>query len=125
MEARAELHGEFASSGDAAGESPSLPSDPLQRLEAELSQADGGQTGDERLYEEAQSLVEEAWSILTECLGIRDGLLEACQEIEQAMSSMQRRLGAPPPPAVEPNGLEPVPSDRQAVANGSNGTGVH
>lgn len=124
MEARAELHGEFAPSGDAAGESPSLPSDPLQRLEAELSQADGGQTGDERLYEEAQSLVEEAWSILTECLGIRDGLLEACQEIEQAMSSMQRRLGAPPP-AVEPDGLEPVPSDRQAAASSSNGTGVH
>jgi len=76
------------------------------------------------LYEEAQSLVEEAWSILTECLGIRDGLLEACQEIEQAMSGMQRRLGAQPA-VIEPDGLEPAPSDRQAVASGSNGTGVH
>jgi hypothetical protein len=76
--------------------SPSaIPSpDPLERLEAELGDQDGGRSSDERMYEEAQQLVEEAWGVLTECLGIRDGLLEACREVEQAMNGMQRRLGA-------------------------------
>jgi len=101
--------------------SAKLPSDPLQRLEVELGQQEGAQSGDERLYQEAQGLVEEAWGVLTECLGIRDGLLEACQEVERAMSNMQHRLGelsvaidadvdasAGPYANVEPRGSEPV-----------------
>jgi hypothetical protein len=84
----------FESSGDTGG-GRSIPSpDPLERLEAELGDQDGGRSSDERMYEEAQRLVEEAWGVLTECLGIRDGLLEACREVEEAMSGMQRRLGA-------------------------------
>ena len=79
---------------DADGGGLSPASDPLQRLEAELGEADGGQSGDERLYEEAQGLVEEAWSVLTECLSIREGLLDACREIERTMGGMQRRLGS-------------------------------
>ncbi len=91
----------FESSPDAgaAGDRRPIPipipsPDPLERLEAELGDQDGGRSGDERMYEEAQQLVEEAWGVLTECLGIRDGLLEACREVEQAMGGMQRRLGA-------------------------------
>ena len=98
-------------------------SDPLQRLEAELGEVDGGQSGDERLYEEAQSLVEEAWSILTECLGIRDGLLEACQEIERAMSSMQRRISALPI-ATEPADLK-LPAGLEPGHNESGHNGRH
>ncbi len=125
MEARrAGPHGDFEISGNANGESPSLPSDPLQRLEAELGEVDGGQSGDERLYEEAQGLVEEAWSILTECLGIRDGLLDACQEIERAMSSMQQRIDALPV-AIERDGSGPPPSGRRPVASSSNGAAAH
>lgn len=89
----------FESSGEtgATGEKRPIPipiPDPLERLEAELGDQDGGRSSDERMYEEAQRLVEEAWGVLTECLGIRDGLLEACREVEEAMSGMQRRLGA-------------------------------
>lgn len=124
MAARAAPHDDFESAGDADGESPIPPSDPLQRLEAELGETDGGQSGDERLYEEAQSLVEEAWSVLTECLGIRDGLLEACQEIERTMGGMQRRLGALAV-EIEPDGPEPQSggrsSGRPPATSSSNG----
>jgi hypothetical protein len=104
----------FESSGDtgATGEKRpiSIPiPDPLERLEAELGGQDGGRSSDEGMYEEAQRLVEEAWGVLTECLGIRDGLLEACREVEEAMSGMQRRLGALSF-AVEREGPEPVAS---------------
>ncbi len=77
----------------ANGESPSLPTDPLCRLEAELG-ASGRQPESERLHEETWRLLEEAWSLVTECLVIRDGLLEACQEVERTMGGIQDRLGA-------------------------------
>lgn len=77
----------------ANGESPSLPTDPLCRLEAELGAA-GRQPESERLHEETWKLLEEAWSLVTECLVIRDGLLEACQEVERTMGGIQDRLGA-------------------------------
>jgi hypothetical protein len=106
MAARAAPHEDFESPPHANGEGLSPPSDPLQRLEAELGEGDGGQSGDERLYEEAQGLVEEAWNVLSECLSIREGLLDACQEIERTMDGMQRRLSAMAV-ATEPNGREP------------------
>jgi hypothetical protein len=82
-------------SGDAGanGESPSLAADPLSRLEAELGAA-GRQPESERLHEETWKLLEEAWSLVTECLVIRDGLLEACREVERTMGGLQDRLGA-------------------------------
>ena len=81
--------------GDAGanGESLSLAADPLVRLEAELGAA-GRQPEGERLHEETWKLLEEAWSLVTECLVIRDGLLEACREVEQTMGGLQDRLGA-------------------------------
>jgi hypothetical protein len=106
-----------------SSESPSLPSDPLRRLEAELGEASGGQPDDERLYEEAQSLVEEAWSLVTECLVLRDGLLDACHEIEQTMDGIHRRLGALPV-AIELDGQERAHGEPIA-ASGSNGAGIN
>jgi hypothetical protein len=100
----------FESSGDIGATGDRRPiaiPDPLERLEAELGGQDGGRSSDEGMYEEAQRLVEEAWGVLTECLGIRDGLLEACREVEEAMSGMQRRLGALSF-AIDGEGPEPV-----------------
>jgi hypothetical protein len=139
MAARAARHEDFESPPNANGGGLSPPSDPLQRLEAELGEGDGGQSGDERLYEEAQGLVEEAWNVLSECLSIREGLLDACQEIERTMDGMQRRLSAmavaTAPDGREPDGPEPggsglggsEPDDPQSsnggrvVASSSNG----
>jgi hypothetical protein len=36
---------------------------------------------------------DEAWSILTECLVMREGLEQACTEIETAIGAVRRRLG--------------------------------
>jgi hypothetical protein len=82
-------------SGDvgANGESLSFAADPLVRLEAELGAVDGQPEG-ERLHQETWKLLEEAWSLVTECLVIRDGLLEACREVERTMGGLQDRLGA-------------------------------
>jgi hypothetical protein len=126
MEERAESRVNFESPEGANDKRPTLVPDPLERLEAELGQADGAQSGDERMYKEAQSLVEEAWSVLTECLGIRDGLLEACREVEEAMGSMQRRLGALSV-AIDAEGPEPSASLRSSASNpppaaGANGS---
>jgi hypothetical protein len=107
-----------------SSESPSPPPDPLRRLEAELGAASSGPSSDERLYEEAQSLVEEAWSLVTECLVLRDGLLDACHEIEQTMNGIQRRLGALPV-ASEPDGQERIANGERIAVNGSNGAGVN
>ncbi len=102
--------------GNGNGNSSSLASDPLQRLEAELeatgeppgsadgARPDGAQPDGARgLYEEAQRLLEEAWSIFTECQVMRDGLLVACQEIERTMDTIQQRLSGAPI-ATESNG---------------------
>lgn len=70
--------------------------DPLRRLEAELQRAGDERSDGERLHEQAWSLLEEAWGLVTECLVLRDGLLDACHEIEQTMDGIQRRLGALP-----------------------------
>jgi hypothetical protein len=70
--------------------------DPLRRLEAELQRAGGATADGERLHAQAWELLEEAWGLVTECLVLRDGLLDACREIEQTMDGVQRRLGALP-----------------------------
>jgi hypothetical protein len=71
-----------------------LDPDPLRRLEAELQRAGDARPEGERLHEQAWALLEEAWSLLTECLVLRDGLLDACREIEHTMEGIGRRLGA-------------------------------
>jgi hypothetical protein len=118
MAAPAASHGDPENLGLANGKGEHLAADPLRRLEAELGEADGVRADDERLYTEAQSLVEEAWSLVTECLVLRDGLLDACQEIEQTMEGIQRRLAALPfangqaqdvsPNGASVNGAAPV-----------------
>jgi hypothetical protein len=96
MAAPAASHGDSENLGLANGNDPRLPADPLRRLEAELGESNGARADDERLYAEAQGLVEEAWSLVTECLVLRDGLLDACHEIEQTMEGIQQRLAALP-----------------------------
>lgn len=97
MAAPAASHGDPEHMGLANGKDPRLPADPLRRLEAELGKSNGGRAADdEQLYVEAQGLVEEAWSLVTECLVLRDGLLDACHEIEQTMEGIQQRLVALP-----------------------------
>lgn len=121
MAARATPHDDFESPPNADGGGLSPPSDPLQRLEAELGEVDGGQSGDERLYEEAQGLVEEAWNVLSECLSIREGLLDACREIERTMGGMQSRLSAMAV-ATAPDGPEhggPELDGPQSPSNGA------
>jgi hypothetical protein len=80
-------------------------SDPLRRLEAELQSADPGHADVERLYEKTWTLLEEAWGLMTECLVLRDGLLDACREIEQTMDVVHNRLQALTPSiADQPHG---------------------
>ena len=63
--------------------------------------------------------------MLAECLSIREGLLDACGEIEQAMSDMQRRLGglelvAEPEESESPvrGGQAPASNGRVRASNG-------
>lgn len=87
-------HVAFDATNDAPGQTPSLPADPLSRLEAELGATGGDLPEGKRLHAETWGLLEEAWSLVTECLVIRDSLLEACQEVERTMGGIQDRLGA-------------------------------
>jgi hypothetical protein len=91
---RAALHVASAPAAGAGQELSDLARDPdpLRRLEAELQRAGGERSDGERLHEQAWSLLEEAWGLVTECLVLRDGLLDACHEIEQTMDGIQRRL---------------------------------
>jgi hypothetical protein len=108
--------------GGAGGELSDLArdADPLRRLEAELQRASGEHPDGERLYEQAWGLLEEAWGLVTECLVLRDGLLDACHEIEQTMDGIQRRLGALPT-APESGARGYATSDEQDVVRASNG----
>ncbi|MFZ1153905.1 MAG: hypothetical protein WAN93_03260 [Solirubrobacteraceae bacterium] len=117
---RAALHIAAGPAGGGGGESSDAEHDPdpLRRLEAELQRATGGEPSDgERLHEQAWSLLEEAWGLVTECLVLRDGLLDACNEIEQTMDGIQRRLGGLPA-ATEPNAQE------RLVAGGQDAVGA-
>jgi hypothetical protein len=42
---------------------------------------------------EASDVLDETWSILGECLALREGLDRACVEIQAAISSVRERLG--------------------------------
>lgn len=109
---RAALHIASGSVGGGDGESSDAEHDrdPLRRLEAELQRAGGKFSDSERLNEQAWGLLEEAWSLVTECLVLRDGLLDACHEIEQTMDGIQRRL------AALPAGAQPSPPERLETA---------
>jgi hypothetical protein len=115
MDASAARHAdsESSSNGNGNGNGHTHAPDPLNRLAAELTGTDPEQPGGARLQEEAQGLLEEAWGIFTECRVMRDGLLGACQEIEQTMDDIQRRLGGLSV-AIEP-------ASAQHTANGNGG----
>jgi hypothetical protein len=117
---RAALHVAPESEAGARGRLSDLArdQDPLRRLEAELQSADGGHAEVERLYEKTWGLLEEAWSLMTECLVMRDGLLDACREIEQTMDAVHGQLGTLSV-SVEPNARERLPASELDAANGS------
>jgi hypothetical protein len=119
---RAALHVAPKSAGGGGSDGSDLAHDPdpLRRLEAELQKASGERTDDERLHEQAWGLLEEAWGLVTECLVLRDGLLDACREIEQTMDGIQRRLGALPAVA-EPNAQERLAAGEHNAMNASRG----
>jgi hypothetical protein len=107
--------------GQGAHESSALPADPISRLEAEIERTD--QTAGATPPAETERLLEETWSLFTDCLVIRDGLLEACDEIERTMGGLQRKLG------TLPAGLEQdYPSGHAHPSNGAltqaNGNGA-
>jgi hypothetical protein len=112
MAASAERDVAFGATERANGDDLSLATDPLGRLEAELGAASSEQPEGKRLHEETWKLLEEAWSLVTECLVIRDGLLEACQEVERTMSGIQDRLGALPA-MIESDGREGPMTDQE------------
>jgi hypothetical protein len=116
-------------SATANGGAPTGTPDPLQRLAAEL-EATAEQRSTEReqpdgaeLYEEAHRLLEEAWSIFTECQVMRDGLLTACLEIERTMGSIQLRISGLPA-AIESNGNGHSANGKAALASSSNGAAL-
>ncbi len=119
---------QLASEPDGAGKGKlsdlARDGDPLRRLEAELQSADPGHADVERLYEKTWTLLEEAWGLMTECLVLRDGLLDACREIEQTMDAVGERLQALAP-AMAPAAREADASSRVVAgaplgASGSN-----
>jgi hypothetical protein len=117
---RAALHvaADTAVVGGGEGSDTLHDPDPLRRLEAELQKASSERTDGERLHEQAWGLLEEAWGLVTECLVLRDGLLDACHEIEQTMDGIQRRLGALPT-VVEPDAQEQLASGEQNATSAS------
>jgi hypothetical protein len=106
-----------------------LAADPLPRLESELESTDPGPDG-EVVEAQTRRLLEEAWSLFTKCVVLRDGLLEASGEIERTMAGLQRQLGALPV-AGEPNARQQANGRRRPVnGNGastssSNGASPH
>lgn len=65
----------------------------MKRAHDATARAKPRRPGDEP-SEEARRLLEEAWNVYAQCLVMRDGLLEACEAIEQAMREAQQRLAA-------------------------------
>jgi hypothetical protein len=117
---RAALHIASTPVSSADLESPDFAgdADPLRRLEAELQRV-ADCSDDERLHGQAWSLLEEAWGLVTECLVLRDGLLDACHEIEQTMDGIQRRLQPQPSTGQDVRGR--VAGDEQSAVSGSRG----
>jgi hypothetical protein len=93
MDPRAAPHAVSESSHTGVSEGRLQAADPLARLEAELGGAGAEREDAAALYQGAVELLEDAWSVFTECRVMRDGLLEACQEIERTMDAVERRLG--------------------------------
>jgi hypothetical protein len=61
---------------------------------------------------------DEPWELLTQCLMLRDGLIDACREVEQGMRETRRRLDAILP-EVEGRAEAPTPllrDDLESVA---------
>lgn len=124
---RAALHVASESAGATGGKAHDLAhdQDPLRRLEAELRDVGSERPDVERLYGQAWALLEEAWGLVTECLVMRDGLLDACREIEQTMEAVQLRLAALPAgfessDSPSNRAQSPVAVERDAL-NGPNG----
>jgi hypothetical protein len=122
---RAALHVATESDGGANGKLSDLArdGDPLRRLEAELQSADPGHADVERLYEKTWALLEEAWGLMTDCLVLRDGLLDACREIEQTMDVVHERLQALSPATLSiPQGSSASEHDVESAPVGVNGS---
>src|ERR1700731_395045 len=129
-DAGAPPHASVEVKGGGDDESSMLAAEPLRRLESELEWINCGRPDGAQGYAQTRRLLEEAWSLFTECLVLRDGLLEASKEIESTMDGLQRQLGALPV-AVEPNGHERA-NPREHLVNGnrtsasnSNGASPH
>jgi hypothetical protein len=126
MDASARQDDAHDGQGEGRQELAAQPADPISRLEAEIEGTDRQTDG--ASPQETERLLEETWSLFTECLVIRDGLLEACEEIERTMGGLQRRLGTLGDP--EPTNGHVAPANGAlpgtAVANGitpANGNG--
>jgi len=98
--------------------------EPLGQLETELEATIHERQEGKQLYEEAQILLDEAWSIFTECRVMREGLVDACEEIERTMESIQLRF-ASTPPTLQTNGRERPANGTNAGANRSSGASSH
>ena len=122
MDAGAPQDASHHASGQGDHESPALAGDPISQLELEIERTEHSPPASTA---ETERLLEETWSVFTECLVIRDGLLEACDEIERAMGGLQRKLGGLPV-AIEPNAHSVVVDARFTHANATpNGNGNH
>jgi hypothetical protein len=108
----------------AAGSGGSARSEParlVEELESELAllreenarlKMARARTGDRPLTERVRELLplqsadertgDEPWELLTECLMLRDGLIDACHEIERGMRETRGRLDEIFPPAEDP-----------------------
>ncbi len=120
MDARAEVQ---ATSGPSSGSTADgSSSESLGQLETELEATIHERPDGNQLYEEAQMLLDEAWSIFTECRVMREGLVDACEEIERTMESIQLRF-ASTPAALQTSGRK-HPANGTAAAK-SSGASVH
>jgi hypothetical protein len=120
MDSRAEVQ---ATSGSSAGPNASglLPG-PLGQLETELEATIHERPDGKLLYEKAQILLDEAWTIFTECRVMREGLLDACEEIERTMESIQQGF-ASAPAVIQTSGREHAADGTEAA--GPAGASVH
>ncbi len=67
-----------------------------------------GEEREDEIASEDQSPASETAQAIVECLAIRDALLEACSDIQQAMQGIRGRLGALSSDALEPSSNQKV-----------------
>lgn len=103
----------FRAAGGASSPSPSGQSRQLEELESELAllreenarlKVQQERPRDRPVNERVRELLplrreegsdsDEPWELLTDCLMLRDGLVNACREIEHGMRETRRRLDA-------------------------------